>query len=192
MNHESVSELVARGVVVEFLRRRHGEDLTHPKLGPIVIENGSGADLGIAYAFSANTPRYFETRNPLDGLMPVSIIVPKDGTPAHWKPTNIPLRDYIAAVANGERWWSASGAEPETSVRYLGILEPPITRIVGIVRTRTIGESSIDEVFNRNLAWKSTELLLWDKLGHNDSELVEMTHSEAAEFIRRMRAKYGR
>jgi hypothetical protein len=181
----------ARSRLDEFLRRRFGNEVSLPQLGPILVDESATRELDNAFAFSINTARYFETGDRAHGLMTGAVIVPKDRSPVHWAPTAVPVEEYLHKVRTGESWWSGTGAHPKTSVRYRGKVDPadPNRKIGGLLRSRTIGSETIDESFTRDLTWKRTDFLRRYELGHNDLDLVELTAKDAAEFVRRARAK---
>jgi len=61
----------------------------------------------------------------------------------------------------------------------------------GVLRRREDGEQVVDEVFTRNLRWEPTDYFDRYRLGHNDTEHVEITEAEADEFVRRVTEKLG-
>ena len=180
-----------RSKLDKFLKRHFGDALSHPKLGPIAVQDEFTTDYDNAECFAVNTVRAIETGNIADGLLSGAIVVPKDGSPVHWAPTRLPVAEYLAKVAAGETWWSTGGADPVTEVRYYGLLPPGRTRNnpAGIMRRRTATGRTIDEVFTRNLTWKPTDYFRKYDLGHNEDDHVEITSAEAAEFVKRIRAK---
>lgn len=181
----------ARARLHEFLVRHFGEEISHPKLGPIAVREEVTQDFDVATTFAIDTVRAINSGNPADGLMSGGVVVPKDSSPVHWAPTATPVEDYVKAVSDGERWWSTGGAEPVTEVAYFGLLTPGRTRSSpsGILRRRTAAGSTSDEVFTRNLRWEPTDHFRKYELGHNDVDHVEITPAEAGEFVRRVRTK---
>lgn len=177
--------------LTSFLQRHFGDEISHPTLGSIVIDESVMVEYDIAYAVAVNTVRYLATRDGAYGLMSGGIVIPKDGFPVHWAPTMWSDEVYVEKVRNGEMWWSATGAEVPTSVTYWGKVEPtdPERRVFGIVRRRTIGESVVDEAFTRSLRWEPTWFLRRYDLGHNDLDLVEINEMQAGEFVRALRDK---
>lgn len=57
----------------------------------------------------------------------------------------------------------------------------------GLIRRRMVdGQAPIDEVFNRELKWESTDFLFkYEWLGHNDIDYVEINKEQADTFVRR-------
>lgn len=78
-----------------------------------------------------------------------------------------------------------------TNTTYYARLDAGRTRSnpSGVLRRRQDGERVIDEAFTRNLRWESTDYFDRYRLGHNDSEHVQITEAEATEFIRRLTEK---
>lgn len=177
----------ARQRLHEFLIEQFGEELSHPKLGPIAIREEATAEFAVAEVFAVNTVKAIESGNVADGLMSGAIVVPKDGSPVHWAPTAHPVQTYLQQVADGERWWS----DTSTAVTYYGLLSTGRTRSnpSGVLRIRTSGDRKVDEVFTRNLGWEPTDYFEKYRLGHNDDDHVEITAAEAADFVRRIRSK---
>lgn len=56
----------------------------------------------------------------------------------------------------------------------------------GVLRRRQDGEHVVDEVFTRNLQWEPSDYFDRYRLGHNETEHVEITEAEAADFVRRI------
>lgn len=180
----------ARRRLDEFLHLQFGEDLCHAALGPIGVQEDSSDEYDNAEVFLVNTIKAMESGNVVDGLMSGGVVVPKDGSPVHWAPTAIPVPDYLRQVADGERWWSA----PSTEVSYYGLLSAGRTRSnpSGVLRRRSAEGRSVDEVFTRNLRWEPTDYFEKYRLGHDEDDHVEITAAEAADFVRRIRAKLSR
>lgn len=178
-----------RSRLYEFLKRHFGPELAHQELGPIVVREETTREYANAFGFSVNTRRFVETGDVADGLMSGAIVVPKDGSPVHWAPTHVPVATYLDVVARGETWWSTGGAEPVTEVKYYALITPGRTRSnpSGIMRRLTANGRTEDEVFTRSLVWKPTDFFRKYDLGHNDDDYVEITPSEAAEFVRKVR-----
>lgn len=59
----------------------------------------------------------------------------------------------------------------------------------GLVR-RTHTSPPVDEVFRRDLTWQPTEYLERYRLGHNDTEHVEIPEDEANAVLARWRAAW--
>jgi hypothetical protein len=59
----------------------------------------------------------------------------------------------------------------------------------GVMRRRQDGDQVVDEVFTRNLQWEPTDYFDRYRLGHNDTEHVEITEAEADQFVRRVTEK---
>jgi len=57
----------------------------------------------------------------------------------------------------------------------------------GVIRRRYEGDTLIDEAFTRNLRWEPTDYFDLVRLGHNDDDHVEITRSEAQQFVGRQR-----
>lgn len=188
---QEITAAEARSRVDEFVQRHFGPDPAHPKLGPVDVLEDRTTEYDNAFGFAVNTRRFIESDDLRDGLMSGAIIVPKDGTPVHWAPTFLPVGEYLDKVTSGEWFWAADGAEPVTNVQYYGLITPGRTREnpSGIMRRRTAEGRTIDEVFTRSLAWKPTDYFRKYELGHNEDDHVEITAEEAAEFVRRIRAR---
>lgn len=58
----------------------------------------------------------------------------------------------------------------------------------GVIRRRHDGDIAVDETFTRNLRWEPTDYFERERLGRNDDEHVEITETEAEEFVRRVTA----
>jgi len=188
---QQITSAEARDRLDDFLQRHFGPDVEHPKLGPIAVREDRTREYTNAYGFSVNTTRFIESGDVRDGLMSGAIIVPKDGSPVHWAPTFLSTSQYLEEVAAGERWWSSAGAAPPTEVRYYGLVTSGRTRAnpSGVMRRRTAEGRTVDEVFTRSLVWKPTDYFRRYDLGHNDDDHVEIPEAEAAEFVRRIRAR---
>lgn len=61
----------------------------------------------------------------------------------------------------------------------------------GVVRRREDGEKVVDEAFTRNLRWEPTDYFDRYRLGHNETDHVEITEAEAEQFVNRIVEKLG-
>lgn len=188
---QQITVTEARSRVDEFVQRHLGSPPAHPKLGPIVVLEDRTTEYDNAFKFAINTRKFVESDDLRDSLMNGAIIVPKDGTPVHWAPTLLPVAEYLDRVESGEWWWAAAGAEPIIEVKYYAVITPDRTREnpSGVLRRRTTEGNTVDEVFTRSLAWKPTDYFRRYDLGHNEDDYIEITAAEAAEFVRRIRAR---
>lgn len=97
-----VSKDEAEQSVEEFLNKVYGAGSVGSSM---LIESGRTTELAIAWSVLFDTVAHKETDDWT--LAPVSrvVVVPKDGSPVHFPPTAIPLDDYLAQVAAGQREW---------------------------------------------------------------------------------------
>lgn len=183
--------LDARQRLAEFLERHFGREVAHPRLGPIEVVEDVTREYENAFYFAVGTVRSLQTGNVADGLMSGGVVVPKDGAPVHWAPTFPPVADYLDNVASGATWWQTAGAEPVTEVRYFGILGSSAAgaRLIGVMRRRIAASKTVDEAFTRSLVWAPTEYFELYRLGHNDEDHIEISGSDAAEFVRKIRSQ---
>jgi hypothetical protein len=79
----------------------------------------------------------------------------------------------------------------EVRVTYYALIDADRTpeNPGGIVR-RTHTDPPIDESFRRDLTWKPTEYLERYRLGHDDTDHVEITEVQANAIIAEWRAKW--
>jgi hypothetical protein len=79
----------------------------------------------------------------------------------------------------------------EEPVSYYALLAGGRTREnpSGIVR-RVHSDPPVDQSFRRDLTWQPTEYLARYRLGHNDTEHVEITEEEATAVLDRWRATW--
>ncbi|MEN8656174.1 pentapeptide repeat-containing protein [Streptomyces sp. 21So2-11] len=102
-------------------------------------------------------------------------------------------RHELAGLAL-ELWLTERGAavqvlnSPADTTTYYALLPDgfPCSRPGGVVRRRRAGIVVRDEAFTRNLRWEPTEYLHLYKLGHNDTDHVEISQAEADAFVRRL------
>ncbi len=78
-----------------------------------------------------------------------------------------------------------------TDVTYYALLAGGRTREnpSGLVR-RTHTSPPVDEVFTRDLTWRPTEYLERYRLGHNDTDHVQITAEEAETLLDGWRARW--
>jgi len=183
----------ARRKVDRFLRKQFGDTLTSPEMGSVAAPDEFSMEHDIAFTFGVNTVRYFDSRNPLDGLVGGAAVVPKDGSPVHWAPNYPPLEGYLTEIQRDERDWEPHEGGEENTVRYYALLGVGRTRSnpSGVVRRRSEMHGTVDEAFTRNLRWEPTEHFERLRVGHDEVEHVEITEAEAEEFVRRITTKLG-
>lgn len=80
-------------------------------------------------------------------------------------------------------------AEPATT--YYALLTLGRTRDdpSGVARRRVTADGTVDEVFTRRLRWEPTQYFARYRLGHNDTDHVEITEQDAEAFVQRVTAK---
>jgi len=65
-------------------------------------------------------------------------------------------------------------------------------KTVGILRRRYTQPGPVDESFRRDSTWQVDPFLRLYAMGHNDRDYAEISAAEAADTIRRWRAKWAR
>jgi hypothetical protein len=59
----------------------------------------------IGWVVPFNTRRYLESQDLAAAAAPSIVVVPGDGSPAHFPPSAVPVDRYLTAVAAGEIGW---------------------------------------------------------------------------------------
>lgn len=97
-----VSKEEAERSVEEFLNKVYGAGSVGTSM---LIERDETTELDNAWSVLFDTVAHKETGDWMKAPISRVVVVPKDGSPVHFPPTAMPLGDYLAEVAAGEREW---------------------------------------------------------------------------------------
>lgn len=86
----------------QFLNRIYGAGSIGSSM---LIETEQTTEYEFAWSVLFDTVAHKETGDVMQAPMSRVVVVPKDGSPAHFPPTAIPLADYFASIATGEQSW---------------------------------------------------------------------------------------
>jgi hypothetical protein len=99
-------EAIDRALAV--LRAAYGAELRDVIAGELVICEELAEEHDIAWTVPFNSRRFLEAGEIDYEMVPDLLVVPKDGSPAHFAPSAEPLEEYLATVASGSRSWSST------------------------------------------------------------------------------------
>jgi immunity protein 35 of polymorphic toxin system len=105
---EHIQRAEALGSALRLLRAGFGEELRDPVAGEIRLQEDLAQEHDIAWSVPFNSRRYLEANDIGYAMVPSLIVVPKDGSPAHYAPSTKPLAEYLAAVSSGSQPWSGT------------------------------------------------------------------------------------
>jgi hypothetical protein len=82
----------------------------------------------------------------------------------------------------------AAPGEPEFA--YLGVVDPvdSPTRIIGVIRSRSVDGHPQHDIFTRSSGWEATTLPWEHRLGRTEVDLVDITPAAAHAFVERVAA----
>ncbi|MBE1579700.1 YrhB domain-containing protein [Amycolatopsis roodepoortensis] len=89
------------------LRDYYGEDLRDDELGEIVVREELIEEYPTAWTVPFASEHFINSGDVNYALAPSVLLVPKDGSTAHYPPTAIPVEEYLADVASGRTKWLA-------------------------------------------------------------------------------------
>lgn len=94
-----VSEGQAVEAAREFLLRTYGD-------GPptIIVEPGRTVDYGVAWGIRFDSAERRDTGDATRAPIQRMVLVPKDGSPAHFPPTAVPTEEYLAKIRSRGEW----------------------------------------------------------------------------------------
>jgi immunity protein 35 of polymorphic toxin system len=93
---------------LELLRGTFGDEMRDPDAGELLLREELAEEYDIAWAIPFNSRRFLEADDIGYAMVPDLLVVPKDGSPAHYAPSALPLDEYLAAVSSGSRPWSST------------------------------------------------------------------------------------
>ncbi|MEQ0562291.1 YrhB domain-containing protein [Amycolatopsis sp. NEAU-NG30] len=102
---------VSRADAVErtraILRGCYGEALNDDELGKIVVQEDLIEEYPTAWVVPFASEYFVQSGDINYALIPNMVLVPKDGSAAHYPPSAIPVEQYLADVASGRTKWLA-------------------------------------------------------------------------------------
>lgn len=108
---EPIRRAEALGGALALLRAAFGEGLRDPVAGEIRLQEDLAEEHDIAWSVPFNSTRYLEEDDTGYAMVPSLIVMPKDGSPAHYAPSATPLAEYLAAVSSGSQPWSGPAGQ---------------------------------------------------------------------------------
>lgn len=98
----------AVSLATELLVAEFGRTMTTAHHEDVVILLDKVVEFAAAWSVPFNTQQYLDTDDPIHGLVPSVVIVPKDRAVApHLAPSAVDTAEYLRCVASGEMPWTA-------------------------------------------------------------------------------------
>ncbi|SER43304.1 Immunity protein 35 [Lentzea xinjiangensis] len=87
------------------LQDHYGKDLHDDELGTVVVQEELVEEYPAAWLVPFASEHFIRTGDLNYALVPSVLLVPKDGSPAHYPPSAIPVVEYLENVASGRTQW---------------------------------------------------------------------------------------